>query len=106
MRRVLHPVILYHILQRVIAAQCRQPPLPCERLYVLSHDVLEAVFLKGTVLVPNHFELAVYLPEEESALEELEGEIVEAEYLEVSSDEEGVLIGLEFASSEFGEDPP
>lgn len=94
MCRVFYPVVLYHILQCVVATQSCQSPLSCECLYVATDYVVHPVFLEGAVLVPNHLEFTVNLPQQEAALEKLEGEVVEAEYSEISPDEEGVFVGL------------
>jgi hypothetical protein len=59
----LNPVIFDHSLERVIATQRRQSPLPCELLYITADDVVHPVFLKGTVLVPDHLELSIDLPQ-------------------------------------------
>lgn len=54
--------------------------------------VLQAVFFEGAVLVPDHLELAVDLPEQESTLYHFEGEVVEPKQPEVSTHEKGVLV--------------
>ena len=101
-----HPVVLYHALQGVVAAQGRQAALAGDGLDVAAYDVLQPVLLEGAVLVPDHLELAVDLPQEEAALDHLEGEVVEPEQPEVAPHEERVLIGRQLPPGELGEEPP
>ena len=91
---VLYPVVFYDILEGVVATQSCQSSLSCKCLYVASYYVIHAVFLEGSVLVPNHLEFTINLPEQETTLKELEREIVESEYFEVTTDEERVFVGL------------
>jgi hypothetical protein len=102
----LHPVVLYHSLQRNVATESGQPALTSDLLDVAADDVVHSVLLEGAVLVPDHLELTVDLPQQEAPLEELEGEVVELENLEVAPHEEGVRVGPQLTPGNLGKDPP
>lgn len=106
MGRELHPIVLYHVFQRVVAAQGREAALTGNLLHVASDYIIETVLLEGSVLVPDHLELPIDLPQQKSALYELEREVVELQKLEVASDEEGIRIRSQFSSCNLHEDPP
>ena len=88
----LHPVILYHAFESVVAAEGGQSALSSYGLDVAAYDVLQAVFLEGAVLVPNHLELSVNLPEQKAPLDNLKGEVIEPKQPEISPYEKGILI--------------
>ena len=93
MSGVLYPIVFYDILEGVVATQSCQSSLSCKCLYVASYYVIHAVFLEGSVLVPNHLEFAVNLPKQKPTLQELEREIVESEYFEIPPNEERICVG-------------
>lgn len=99
MRGEFDPIILYHVFQGVVATQSGKASLPCELFYVAADDVVHPVFFEGAILVPNHLEFTVYLPQQKSALDKLEGEVVELEYLKISTNEPGVSIRFQLPPS-------
>lgn len=90
MGRELHPIILYHIFQSVVAAEGRQASFTGNLLNIASDYIIKAVLLKGSVLVPYHLELSIDLPKQKSTLEELEREVVKLKKLEISPNEERI----------------
>lgn len=105
MGRELHPVVLDHVLQRVVATQSGQATFPCELLDIATDDIVHSVLFEGAILVPDHLELPVDLPQQEAAFQELEWHVVEAEDLKISTDKPGVRIRPELASGDLGEHP-
>lgn len=71
-----------------------------------AYDVLQPVFLEGSVLVPDHLELPVYLPQQKATFDDLEGEVIEPKHPEVAPHEERILIWLQFPPHDLSEDPP
>ena len=63
MRCKFDPIVPDHVLQGIVAAQGGQAPLSGELFDVAADDVVHPVFLECPVLVPNHLELSVYLPQ-------------------------------------------
>ena len=92
MGREFHPVVPDHVLQRLVATQRSQPSLPGYILHIATNDIIESIFLKGSVLVPNHLEFPRYLPQQKPALDEFKGHVVKLEYFEVPLDKERVCI--------------
>jgi hypothetical protein len=105
MRRELDPIILNHVLKRIIATERGQPALTGELFDVRANDVVHAVLLEGAVLVPDHLELTVDLPKQEPTLYELKREVVELEYLKIPTHEPGIGIGGKLPSSYLRKDP-
>ena len=95
----LDPVVLDDCLQSIVVTERRQAPLTGELLYVTSNDVLHSVLLEGAVLVPNHLELPVDLPQQESPLDELKWHVVELEDLEITTHEPRISIGTQLSTS-------
>lgn len=101
----LHPVILNHVLQSVIATQGRKASFSGELLHITADNIVEAVLLEGSILIPDHFELPIDLPKQKSALDELEREVVELQKLKIAFNEEGIFIWRKFSSGNLHEDP-
>lgn len=102
----LDPVILNHVLQCVVATQSGQSTFSCELLDVAANNIVHSIFLEGPVLIPDHLELPIDLPQQEATLEELEGHVVETENLKISTHKPRVLIRAQLASRDLGEHPP
>lgn len=59
-----------------------------------AYDVLQPVFLEGAILVPDHLELPVYLPQQKPTFDDLKREVIEPKHPEVAPNKKWVLIWL------------
>ena len=101
----LDPIVFDDVLERVVAAECCESPLPGDLFDVAPDDVVESVFLEGSVLVPNHLKLSVNLPEQKPPFQKFERKVVEFYETKVAPHEERVCVWPQLSSSYLREDP-
>jgi hypothetical protein len=103
--RELDPVVPHHVLQGVIATQCRQASFPREVLDLTALNIVQTETLEGDILDKDWVEVPVYLILQEGSFEILEREVVKLKNLEISLEEPRIFVGTELLPEDFAKNP-
>ena len=90
----LHPVVLQHIFQGVVAGQGSESPLPCKIFYTVAFYIIHPVFFKCLILYLQYLIFPCDLEQEKFFFEVLKREVVQLENSKVPLNEPGVFIWL------------